>query len=475
MAVLQFADKGEALMSASLVIHHLKLIILLFISVIFSVSCLISEPEIISPADNGLVYGKTCKLIVKSCSRPDLNVILDGEECAALWLKEAWPFRWMAEIAVPNKGEHELVVKRGASETARIRFNNGLSIDEIAEKVISQYFFDNKPENLKWDWAPAVFLYGLMKYAPFSSNEGRCIDYVSAYHRTWLEKGLPKINWADECPPALSALMLNELYGMEFAMPAVIKVVSYIRTAPRNVLGSINHLGSSPFSLVYPDSIWVDSLMMWALPAVQYSVDANDSGLLEFGLAQPFIFADKLLDNETGLFHHAWNIDAGTLCPKDNAIWLRGNAWVLVSIIEMISTLDKNHPRYPELCGLFRNLADSTLTYRQPSGFWDTVMAEPGYAYEESSGTALIAYAYAKGYRLGLLDESFMAAALDTFSSITARLEKGAGGYSVTGVSSGTIPSNRLGYKLVPTGDNILYGAGAYLMLATEMIISEKQ
>ena len=122
---------------------------------------------------------------------------------------------------------------------------------------------------------------------------------------------------------------------------------------------------------------------------------------------------------------------------------------------------------------MFRNLANSALPYRQPSGFWDTVMAEPGYAYEESSGSALIAYAYAKGFRLGLLDESFMGPARDTFSSITARLKKGAAGYAVTGVSSGTIPSNRLGYKLVPTGDNILYGAGAYLMLASEMIISE--
>ncbi len=475
MVALHFAYNGESLMPASLKTHHLKLIILLSACAVFSVSCQNTGPEIISPADNGLVYGNACKLIVRSFSRPDFKIILDGEECTPSWLKEAWPFRWMAVIAVPRKGEHALILKRGAIEIAGIRFNSGLSIGEIAGKVIGQYFSDNYPEDLKWDWTPAVFLYGLMKYAPYSSDEGRCIAYVSAYHRSWLEKGLPDINWADECPPALSALMLRELYGIDFAMPAVIKTASYIRTAPRNALGSIDHLGSSLFSLVYPDSIWVDSLMMWALPAVMYGVDANDSGLLEFGIAQPFIFADRLLDNETGLFHHAWNIEADTLCPKDNAIWLRGNAWVLVSVLEMISILDKNHPRHPELCGLFRSLAESALAFRQPSGFWDTVMDEPGYAYEESSGSALFAYAYAKGYRLGLLEEPYMAAARDTFSSITARLIKGSAGYSVTGVSSGTIPSDRLGYKLVPTGDNILYGAGAYLMLASEMIISENQ
>jgi unsaturated rhamnogalacturonyl hydrolase len=475
MAVLQFADKGEASMPASLKIHHIQLIIFLFISAVFSVSCLNGELEIISPAESGLIYGNTCKLIVKSCSKPDFKVVLDNEECDASWLKEAWPYRWMADISIPGKGEHELALKRGAKELAKIKFNSGLAIDEIAEKVISRYFFDNRPEDLSWDWAPAVFLYGLMKYAPFSPDEGRCIDFVSTYHRSWLERGLPEINWADECPPALSAMMLNELYGIEFGMPAVIKAVSYIRTAPRNALGSIDHLGSSAFSLVYPDSIWVDSLMMLALPAVQYGIDAHDSDLVEFGIAQPFIFADRLLDDETGLFYHAWNIEANALCPKDNALWLRGNAWVMVSVLEMISILDENHPHYQELCSMFRNLANSALPYRQPSGLWDTVMAEPGYAYEESSGSALIAYAYAKGCRLGLLDETYLAAARDTFSSITSRLKKGAAGYAVTGVSSGTIPANRLGYKLVPTGDKILYGAGAFLMLASEVIISEKR
>jgi len=439
---------------------------------VLTVSCIKGRPEIISPAKNALVYGDSVKVIVKNPGEPDFRIMLDDIEYSPSWLKEAWPHRWMTELEIERKGDHRIVIKKGSKELSDVTFCNSLLIQEITDKAISSYVSDNAPENLKWDWAPAVLLYALMKYAPYSADEKGCIDYVRAYHKNWLEKGLPEINWADECPPALSALMLDQFYGDDFAMPAVLDVADYIKETPRNALGSLDHLGSSAFSIIYPDSIWVDSLMMWALFSVQYGLYSNDSWLENFGLEQPFIFSEKLKDPETGLFHHAWNIKTGSLIPKENAFWLRGNAWVMVSVLEMICAAGEAHEKYSELCGMFKELAESARTYRQPSGYWDTVMADPGFAYEESSGSALIAYAYAKGHRLGLLDESYLASAQDTFSSITARLKKSDEGYLVTDVSSGTIPSTKLGYKLVPVSDNIPYGVGAYLMLATEMILS---
>ncbi len=450
----------------------IKLICPLCIVLVFVVSCINSRPEIISPAENAVLYGDSVKVIVKTHGVPDFKIMLDDIEYNPSWQEEAWPGRWITELDIKGKSDHRLVLKKGSKVLSEMMFCNSLSILEIADKVISSYVSGNAPESLKWDWAPSVFLYALMKYAPYSLNETGCIDYVRAYHRNWLEKGLPRINWADECPPAISALMLDQFYGDDFAMPAVLKAAAYIKETPRNELGSLDHLGSSAFSMIYPDSIWVDSLMMWALFSVEYGVYSNDSGLENFGLDQPIIFSDKLHNPETGLFHHAWNIKTGSLIPKENVFWLRGNAWVMVSLLEMICAVGVNHERYLELCSMYKELAESGRTFRQPSGYWDTVMADPGFAYEESSGSALMAYAYAKGHRLGLLDESYLALAQDTFSSITARLKKSGEGYLVTDVSSGTIPSTKLGYKLVPTSDNIPYGVGAYLMLASEMILS---
>jgi unsaturated rhamnogalacturonyl hydrolase len=110
------------------------------------------------------------------------------------------------------------------------------------------------------------------------------------------------------------------------------------------------------------------------------------------------------------------------------------------------------------------------VQYRQVSGFWDTVMAQPGYAYEESSGSALVAAAWAKGVRLGLLPLEFQTLAVDGFMAIAARLQRrGPGQYSMEEISIGTNPSGRLGYRLVPKLPNINYGVGSLLLLAHEL------
>ena len=96
-------------------------------------------------------------------------------------------------------------------------------------------------------------------------------------------------------------------------------------------------------------------------------------------------------------------------------------------------------------------------------------MASPGYAYEESSGSALIAAGYAMGVRLGLLDDSYLDFAFDTFQGITSRMVKRGEGYTMEEISIGTNPSNKLGYKLVPKDRNISYGVGAFLLLADEL------
>jgi hypothetical protein len=81
-------------------------------------------------------------------------------------------------------------------------------------------------------------------------------------------------------PPALSAYYLKRVYGDNFAMPNVQSVVDYIKTTERNNLNSTYHLGDTIESLVYPSSIWMDSLVMRVLISVQYGLDTQDMELL---------------------------------------------------------------------------------------------------------------------------------------------------------------------------------------------------
>ncbi len=427
-------------------------------------------PQVLSPTRDGIVIGDTARLIVQSYSVEEDRVFLNDVEVFPEWQAEAYADRWMADISLQYRGEHTLTLGKVWGGESSVSFRNDLhgSVD-VAENVLAHILRQNNPEDLDWNWVAAIFLYPLAKISELSDQGETYLDYVRRFHEHYMDQGTPSIDLADACPAALSAYYLAREHGEAFAMPNVEKVVHYIKTGERNAIGSLDHLGFGFESLFYPGSIWVDSLMMWVLISVQVGLDTGDAELLDFALPQPSIFASRLRDPDTGLFFHAWNVEEDHLLPAFNTPWLRGNGWVLTAVLEMISELGPDHPRYGEYAALFTDLAEATVPYRQPSGYWDTVITMPGYAYEEASGSALIAYAYAKGARLGLLDPSYRELGRDTFRAIVSRMKKQETGYSVEEISVGTNPMGAPGYRAVPRTSERLYGYGAFLFLAMEL------
>lgn len=429
--------------------------------------------EIFSPTDDGVVIGDTARFII-DCDNPDVRAEIAGESQEVVWTKLPYGDRWVGDVSLPGKGAWKVRLQGtcgGKASSGDVSFDNSIETSvEIADLVIARYFSKNDPRKLDWNWGPAIFLYPLLEIAPKSQHAAEYIEYVKKYHQRHLDKGIPKIQWADHCPSALSAFELAVSHGDDFAWSSVEKVIEWIKTEERNALGSLDHLGNDNIkSMWFPSSIWVDSLVMWALLSVKYALHEGDEELLAFGVEQPFIFADKLVNPVSGLFYHAWNIDKDETYPADNAHWLRGNGWVLVAMAEILSLIGQEHERYGALAGAFVDLAEATLPYRLPSGYWDTVIDEPGYAYEESSGSALIAAGYAKGNSLGLLPDACREYARDTFAAITARMKRRDTGFTMEEISMGTNPSSRLGYKMVLKDRNISYGVGALLLLANEL------
>jgi unsaturated rhamnogalacturonyl hydrolase len=447
------------------------LIILFGALLVFGCGC---GPKILSPVQDGIVLGDSVRLIVEMFSQPNqYQTVLDGTEIFPDWQETAYERRWIARLDLPFRGPHTLRLEEriGAGGLDReISFRNDLAGSvEVADLHLSHVLNLNEPEDLPWGWTSAIFLFPLARMAGISPEGELYLDYVRRFHQHYMDAGTPPIDLADACPPALSAYALARDYGEPFAMPNVEKVIDYIRTEELNAAGSIDHLGDSLESIFYPSSIWVDSLMMWVLIAMQVGLDTGDQELLDRALPQPGIFAEKLLDPASGLFFHAWNIEDDQLLPLDNVPWLRGNGWVLAALLEMMAVLGPDHPRYEEFAGIFTGLAWSIFPYRQPSGYWDTVIMQPGYAYEESSGSALVAYAFARGARMELLPGAFRDDAKDTFAGIVARMKKHEDGYSMEEISSGTNPSNASWYKVIPRKPDRLYGNGALLLLAGEL------
>lgn len=269
----------------------------------------------------------------------------------------------------------------------------------------------------------------------------------------------------DHCAPALAAIAARKVLDPQLVHGAVAPVANYLREQPRNRLGALNHLGTdTSLARVYPSSIWIDSLMMYASTAVVVGQVVGDRALTEFGLQQPAIFADLLQDDDTGLFRHAYLDDRDRTRPRRATFWLRGNGWVAAALVDMLTT---PHGSQSVNQTIFVKLARSLMA-RQEGGLWSTVINDRR-TYREPSGSALVAYALAKATRLGVLGPQGRTRAHATFAALVASLRVRDDGLSLPGVSGPTIPGSRAAYAIVPRRADIDYGVGALCLLAAEL------
>lgn len=344
-------------------------------------------------------------------------------------------------------------------------------IDEKVDQVALYSMVKKKAEKRKWDWEDAVFLYGLSEFGKNHHRpemKKRIYTYLKSYHAHWLKKGLPAINRSDACPSALTALTLATDWGDSTYLSNIDPVIYYLKNEPRNTLGTINHLGHSWLRIFYPPSIWVDSMMMIGVLSSKIGQFKNDPHFMEFAARQPTIFASKLQDAEDHLFRHAWYEPSDRVVPASKSYWLRGNGWAMVSILSILENMDPLHPNYQETLRSFRNLAEALMTYQRKSGLWGTVLNYPK-AYDETSGTALVGYALARAYHLGILEKSALESAQSAYDGIMKKIKKTRKGNSLRGISSDTVPGPRILYLMVPKIPDKGYGVGPFLMLAAEL------
>lgn len=84
--------------------------------------------------------------------------------------------------------------------------------------------------------------------------------------------------------------------------------------------------------------------------------------------------------------------------------------WYTMAIIDILDYLPPNHPAREDMIRILQNCCDALLKVRdQKSGIWYQVLNQGGREgnYLEGSGSAMYIYVFAKGARLGYLDEKF--------------------------------------------------------------------
>jgi rhamnogalacturonyl hydrolase YesR len=321
-------------------------------------------------------------------------------------------------------------------------------------------------ERLPFDWMQTVWAFGLHRLDARQGGQ-------HAYYAAWMadnverfEDGAHFVSSDSMSPATLASVVMVEDATAELT-PITDAGHAYLAEAPRTTDGAIQHWAEgSPFG--DNGQVWVDSQFMFGMFLLSEYRRTGDDALLDTWTEQYLLFSQLCRNEDAQLYHHAWDDIDGVNIPVDPVFWNRGNSWVLLSAAEMLRLVGPEDARWEQIQPLFEAHASATLALQADDGLWYTVLNKPDHPdnYTETSGSALIAYAFYVGHEAGALDDAYQDAAYATVDAIVAdRIDDD---LTIEGTSFGTNPGDLEYYLDVVQLDDIILGVGSVVMLLAE-------
>jgi unsaturated rhamnogalacturonyl hydrolase len=180
----------------------------------------------------------------------------------------------------------------------------------------------------------------------------------------------------------------------------------------------------------YPWQVWADGLYMGSPFYAEYA--ARFGLKAYFGdIARQFTESyAKLRDTDTGLLYHGWDesrvqrwSDPDT--GRSPGFWTRALGWYSMALVDTFEHFPAEHQGRIELARMLTELSEALLAVRdERSKIWWQVPDQGGREgnYLEASGSAMIAYAWAKGARLGMLEPRYRELAKQSFEGLVEEL-----------------------------------------------------
>lgn len=256
---------------------------------------------------------------------------------------------------------------------------------------------------------------------------------------------------------------------------------------PRTYEGNFWH------KAIYPNQVWLDGLYMAQVFYARYTREFENGANYGDILSQFRTVRLRMRDAETGLYRHGYDASKQAFWADETGRsqnpWLRSLGWFSAALIDVTAELGEDAPEMKaEMRSIAQDLAKSLLPcIDKDSGMLWQVPNQIGREgnYPETSGSAMVAYFYLKGARLGMLPKSYAPIGESIFNSICARyLTETDGKLNLGGIClvAGLGPENnrrRDGsyeyYISEPIVENDAKGLAPFLMCYTELLLSKKE
>lgn len=352
----------------------------------------------------------------------------------------------------------------------RLHASNNEEIRKIVNGLVSTKILS---DGIEFDWTDSLFSLAIIRSQNNLKIDKKWIDVVETFYQKH-NKEKPTITSPDLLASVMGAV---ELAGKGKVFKNILDSgYDFLKTEPINKIGTLNHIGSRHrFHPLLPltknfvsDSIWTDSLVMYVVAGTMLAKLKSDEGLLNMLRGQHKIFNKYLFDGK--LYKHAYFLSDKSIYPNGDYYWLRGNAWVLLSLVELIE-LETKAEVQAEYIKIYRDIFRGLLSYQNSNGLFNTILTKETIDnYPDVSGNSIVLYAALKAKRLGILSNDDFIEKL--YAALMEKVEHRNDTYRLKGISG---PTNAFKYywyytKLVGTRENLGYGLGPFILAMDEYV-----
>lgn len=208
---------------------------------------------------------------------------------------------------------------------------------------------------------------------------------------------------------------------------------------------------------------WADALFMGPPVWIDLAKQTGDDRYLDFADKEFWATVNFLWDEEDHLFYRDSRFFELREKNGEKVIWARGVGWVAAGLARILENLPKNHNSRVKYENIFRKMMTRLASAQQSDGLWrPSVLAPESKPFKESSGTALMAFAFASGINQGILNkETFLPVLEKAWSALVDAVQ----------------PNGKLGWVQqignkpdnVSAEDTQIYAVGAYLLTGSEV------
>lgn len=351
---------------------------------------------------------------------------------------------------------------------------------KLCDTLMHKYAANELEPKVYFNYHCGVFLSGMERVYRITGNEKYC-DYIKAWVESVIDQNGDIIEYN---PKNLDDIQPGNILFNLFAKTNDFRYKKVLDTlVPALKTWRTNSEGGFWHKEIRPDQMWLDGLYMAGPTSLRYGVEFGFDEYEKIMHKQALLMYGHLYDDNKGLMYHAWDCSkkqdwADKETGRAPEVWGRAMGWYFVALVDMLDYVRNDNIRN-DFIEILNKLIPNIVKYQSSeSGMWYQVIDRGSEKdnWVETSCSCLFAYSIAKAVKKGYVSEEYKKNALRAYNGVLKYIKEDENGFiSIENVCIGTSVGDYNYYINRPTVTNDLHGAGAFVLMCTQMYELDKE